>query len=231
MLGRCPATWVTPPAGDAPLHRQRTSRSGPVGAGIQNDLHHRSRPDALVVAVDEPEPGQRSGGTAAVTLTQTPVSTPPLSLRWPPASSVECYVFPRHMAECQDTGMNRLDHVRLPDGRHLDIRVSGPGGGRPLIFHHGTPGSAVPIRAWERAAHERGLRLVTMSRPGDGGSDRQPGRSVVDVVADTAAVLEAIGSERCLVVGWSGGGPHALACAARLDAAAAVLAFASPEYS
>src|SRR5215212_3678345 len=68
MLGRCPATWVTPPARDAPLHRQRTSRSGPVGAGIQNDLHHRSRPDALVVTVDEPELGQRSGGTAAVTL-------------------------------------------------------------------------------------------------------------------------------------------------------------------
>jgi pimeloyl-ACP methyl ester carboxylesterase len=49
---------------------------------------------------------------------------------------------------------------------------------------------------------------------------------VVDVVADTAAVLEAIGSQRCLVVGWFGGGPHALACAARLDAAVAVLALA-----
>jgi pimeloyl-ACP methyl ester carboxylesterase len=123
--------------------------------------------------------------------------------------------------------MSGLDHVRLPDGRRLEMRVSGPAGGLPLVFNHGTPGSgAAPIRAWERAAHARGLRLVTMSRPGYGGSDRRPGRSVVDVVADTAAVVEAIGSERCLVAGWSGGGPHALACAARLDAAEAVLALA-----
>jgi pimeloyl-ACP methyl ester carboxylesterase len=48
----------------------------------------------------------------------------------------------------------------------------------------------------------------------------------VDVVADIAAVLASIGAERCLVAGWSGGGPHALACGARLDAAAAVLVVA-----
>jgi pimeloyl-ACP methyl ester carboxylesterase len=119
-----------------------------------------------------------------------------------------------------------FDHVRLPDGRRLDVRVSGPDGGLPLVFHHGTPGAATPLRALERAAHARGLRLVTTSRPGYGGSTRQPGRSVVDVVADTAAVLAAVGAGRCLVAGWSGGGPHALACGARLEAAAAVLVIA-----
>ncbi len=124
---------------------------------------------------------------------------------------------------CNDGGMSALDHVWLPDGRRLDVRVSGPEDGFPLVFHHGTPGAATPIRAMERAAHARGLRLVTTSRPGYGDSTRQPGRDVVDVVADTAAVLAAIGAERCLVAGWSGGGPHALACAARLGAAAAVL--------
>lgn len=87
--------------------------------------------------------------------------------------------------------------------------------------------AATPIRAIERAAHERGLRLVTTSRPGYGDSSRQAGRSVVDVVADTKVVLAAIGAERCVVGGWSGGGPHALACAARLDEAAAVLLIAS----
>jgi len=118
------------------------------------------------------------------------------------------------------------DHVRLPDGRRLDVRVSGPAGGVPLVFHHGTPGAATPFRALERAAHKRGLRLATTSRPGYGDSTRQAGRSIVDVVADTTAVLATIGTERCLVAGWSGGGPHALACAARLDAAAAVLVIA-----
>src|SRR5690348_16827591 len=122
--------------------------------------------------------------------------------------------------------MGALDHVRLPDGRRLDLRVSGPADGFPLVFHHGTPGAATPVRALERAAHARGLRLVTTSRPGYGDSSRQPGRAVVDVAADTAAVLASIGAERCLVAGWSGGGPHALACGARLDAAAAVLVIA-----
>jgi len=122
--------------------------------------------------------------------------------------------------------MAAADHVRLPDGRRLDLRVSGPAGGFPLVFHHGTPGAATPYRVLERAAYARGLRLVTTSRPGYGDSTPQPGRSVVDVVADTAAVLAAIGAGRCLIAGWSGGGPHALACGARLAAAAAVLVIA-----
>jgi pimeloyl-ACP methyl ester carboxylesterase len=122
--------------------------------------------------------------------------------------------------------MSALDHVQLPDGRRLDVRVSGPAGGLPLVFHHGTPGAVTPTRDLERAAHARGLRLVTTSRPGYGGSTRQPGRTVADVADDTAAVLAAIGAERCLIAGWSGGGPHALACGARLGATAAVLVIA-----
>jgi pimeloyl-ACP methyl ester carboxylesterase len=118
------------------------------------------------------------------------------------------------------------DHVLLPDGRRLDIRVSGPADGLPLVFHHGTPGAATPVRVLERAIHARGLRLVTASRPGYGESDRQPGRSVAHVADDTAAVLAELGAERCLVAGWSGGGPHALACGARLPQAAAVLVIA-----
>ncbi len=119
------------------------------------------------------------------------------------------------------------EFLELPEGRRLRVRVSGPSNGLPLIFHHGTPGAVTPFRAVERAAHERGLRFVTTSRPGYGDSSRQEGRVVVDVVADTRAVLAAIGAERCLVSGWSGGGPHALACAARLEQAAAVLLIGS----
>jgi pimeloyl-ACP methyl ester carboxylesterase len=127
---------------------------------------------------------------------------------------------------CHDGGMTGLDHVLLPDERRLDVQVSGPASGFPLIFHHGTPGARTPFRAIERAVHARGLRLVTMSRPGYGDSTPQPGRRVVDVVADTESVLAAIGADRCLVAGWSGGGPHALACGARLTAAAGVLVIA-----
>jgi hypothetical protein len=48
--------------------------------------------------------------------------------------------------------MTVIDHVLLPDGRRLDMRVSGPAEGVPVVFHHGTPGAATPIRAMERAA-------------------------------------------------------------------------------
>jgi pimeloyl-ACP methyl ester carboxylesterase len=116
--------------------------------------------------------------------------------------------------------------LALPDGRTLDIYVSGPDEGLPLVFHMGTPGAAVPVRHLERAAHARGLRFVTSSRPGYGGSTRQPGRAVADVVDDTASLLAALEADRCVVAGWSGGGPHALACVARLDAVAASLVIA-----
>lgn len=117
--------------------------------------------------------------------------------------------------------------VTLPDERRIDVYVSGPEGGFPLVFHHGTPGSGTPIRALERAAHKRGLRLIAASRPGYGGSSRHEGRRVVDVVPDTEAVLQALGADRCMVAGWSGGGPHALACAARLPGVFATLVIAS----
>jgi pimeloyl-ACP methyl ester carboxylesterase len=118
------------------------------------------------------------------------------------------------------------DHIELPDGRFLDVRISGPVGGLPLVFHHGTPGASTPSRVVERAMHARGLRVVTTSRPGYGDSSPHPGRRVVDVAGDIEAVLDSIGVSRCLVAGWSGGGPHALACGARLPATAAVLVIA-----
>jgi len=119
-----------------------------------------------------------------------------------------------------------LQQLTLPDGRMLDLLVSGPDDGVPFVLHHGTPGSFVPIRGLERQVTGHGLRYVQWSRPGYGDSTRLPGRTVVDVVADTEAVLAALGAERCVVAGRSGGGPHALACAARLPQAASVLVIA-----
>ena len=104
-----------------------------------------------------------------------------------------------------------MTDVVLPDGRSLEVIISGPAEGVPLVFHLGTPASAAQFGTIRRAAAERGLRLVTWSRPGYGGSTRLPGRSVADVAADTVAVLDHLDAGRCLVAGWSGGGPHALA--------------------
>src|SRR5215213_3218659 len=105
-------------------------------------------------------------------------------------------------------------HVATPDGRRLDVLVTGAPDGDVVLAHHGTPGSARVLAVQSRAAAERGLRLVAYSRPGYGGSERSPGRTIASCAADAAAVLDAVGAGTCLVTGWSGGGPHALAGAA-----------------
>ena len=110
--------------------------------------------------------------------------------------------------------MPRVLTLELLDGRTLEAVEEGDERGTLLIFHHGSPGAAVPYAPFDRAAAERGIRLVTMSRAGFGGSSRQPGRSISDAAADAAALADHLGGQRFLTAGWSGGGPHALACAA-----------------
>jgi pimeloyl-ACP methyl ester carboxylesterase len=103
--------------------------------------------------------------------------------------------------------------VPTPDGRTLEVIVDGPENGEPVVFHHGTPGAAVPFDALTAAAGRRGLRTVVYSRPGYGESTPQPGRTVADAASDVTTILDALGAESFLTLGWSGGGPHALATA------------------
>jgi pimeloyl-ACP methyl ester carboxylesterase len=107
--------------------------------------------------------------------------------------------------------------LRLADGRSLDVRVSGPDGATPLVLHNGTPSGSQQYPPFADAVAARGLRMVSYSRPGYAASSRQPGRTVADCAADTAAILDHLGVDRCYVSGASGGGPHALACAALLS--------------
>ncbi len=119
-----------------------------------------------------------------------------------------------------------MTSITLPDGRSLDYTDAG-GDGPVLLFHHGTPGSGHPFGSMLRAAEQHGLRFVTYSRAGYGGSTRNPGRSVADVVPDMTALLDALGADRCVTAGWSGGGPHALATGALLaERVAGVLSIA-----
>lgn len=113
----------------------------------------------------------------------------------------------------------------LPDGRVLDVQVSGPEDGIPFIWHHGTPGCSYQPANKTKVLAERGLRYVSYSRAGAAGSTRNKGRSVADVAADMAAIADHLGAERFLTGGGSGGGPHALATGAGLpDRVLAVLA-------
>jgi len=121
--------------------------------------------------------------------------------------------------------------IDLDDGRTLEAVVQGADDGVLLIFHHGSPGSAQPFAPFDRAAAERGITIAFPSRAGFGGSSRQEGRAVASAAADAAALATALGHERFLTAGWSGGGPHALACAALLPdrvVAAATIAGVAP---
>jgi pimeloyl-ACP methyl ester carboxylesterase len=121
--------------------------------------------------------------------------------------------------------------VETPDHRALETLVAGPPGGLPLLFHSGTPTAATPWPLLFALAAERGLRTVTFSRPGYAGSSPLPGRSVADVVGDVGVILDHLGAGAFVTLGWSGGGPHAAACAAMMPdrcLGAALLAGVAP---
>lgn len=102
------------------------------------------------------------------------------------------------------------------DGRTLAFAEWGDPAGFPVFSLHGTPGSRFARHYDEGVYVEAGARVITYDRPGYGGSERNPGRRVVDCVADVATLADTLGFERFAVIGGSGGGPHALAVAARL---------------
>jgi pimeloyl-ACP methyl ester carboxylesterase len=102
------------------------------------------------------------------------------------------------------------------DGRTLCFAEWGDPDGFPVFALHGTPGGRLNRHPDESKLAEAGARIITYDRPGYGRSDRHPGRAVVECVADVAAIADALAIEKFSVAGGSGGGPHALAVAARL---------------
>jgi pimeloyl-ACP methyl ester carboxylesterase len=123
----------------------------------------------------------------------------------------------------------REQAVRLADGRTLRIQDSGATEAPTVVFFHGTPGCGLLHDRWLAAAAATGLRLLAYDRPGYGGSAPQPDRSVADAAADVAAIADRLQVGRFAVWGASGGGPHALACAALLpDRVVAAAVAASP---
>jgi pimeloyl-ACP methyl ester carboxylesterase len=106
--------------------------------------------------------------------------------------------------------------LRSADGRRLNVKTSGDPADHPVFFMHGTPGSRLEPFLGRRALRELGVWLISFDRPGYGGSDRREFRAVSDVASDVATIADDLGIGQFAVLGWSGGGPHALACAALL---------------
>ncbi|ANJ28727.1 alpha/beta hydrolase [Agromyces aureus] len=128
--------------------------------------------------------------------------------------------------------MTSLD-VRLADGRLLRAYDTGPvdpagstgpaspdgradaAGGPVLMWHHGSPQTGAPLAPVVAAAAARGIRVISYARPSYGGSSPLPDRDVGSAADDAVAVADAFGVDTFHAMGASGGGPHALAGAAR----------------
>jgi pimeloyl-ACP methyl ester carboxylesterase len=125
------------------------------------------------------------------------------------------------------------DLVTTSDGRILAVEATGSERGAPVFLLHGTPGSRTGPKPRSSVLHWLGVRLICYDRPGYGRSTRHVGRTVADAAADVAAIARHYGYDRFAVVGRSGGGPHALACAAllpgRVVRTAALVSVAPPD--
>ncbi len=105
-----------------------------------------------------------------------------------------------------------MGNITLTDGRRLGFAEYGDAGGRPVFFFHGIPGSRL-FRPPDDLTERAGVRLICVERPGYGESTFQPGRHMLDWPRDVAQLADHLGMDRFAVMGHSGGGPYALACA------------------
>ncbi len=109
--------------------------------------------------------------------------------------------------------MNEDQTLKLGQGRTLGYAEYGDSAGRPVFVFHGFPGTRHMGRPLDEPAQKSGLRLICPDRPGFGLSDIQPGRRIIDWPGDVLELADALGFSRFGVIGISGGGPYAAACA------------------
>jgi pimeloyl-ACP methyl ester carboxylesterase len=106
--------------------------------------------------------------------------------------------------------------VQLADGRTLSYAEYGRPNGAPVFLFHGTPGSRLMGRMGHNAAADRNIRLIAPDRPGFGRSSFQRKRKILDWTDDVLQLADSLAIERFAVLGVSGGGPYAAACAMKI---------------
>ncbi len=108
------------------------------------------------------------------------------------------------------------NQITLRDGRRLGYTEFGAPGGRPVFFCHGFPASRLDARLAHEAAARLGVRLIAPDRPGYGLSDFHAGRRITDWPRDLLELADSLSLKRFSVLGISGGGPYAVACAGQI---------------
>jgi pimeloyl-ACP methyl ester carboxylesterase len=114
-------------------------------------------------------------------------------------------------------GTTMTETITLPDRRTLAFLQSGDPAGKPVLFFHGSPGSRLLHHPDDSLTAALGVRLITIDRPGFGGSDYQPNRKLLDWPSDVTALVDKLGIKKFAVAGVSGGSPYVAACAYKLS--------------
>jgi len=116
----------------------------------------------------------------------------------------------------QDIFIKNGKMLQLPDGRKLVFAEYGVASGKPVLFFHAAPGSSYVHKDMAEMAAQQGVRLIGVDRPGYGLSDPLPGRTLLSWADDIENLTDKLEIDRFSIIGFSGGCPHALACAYKL---------------
>ena len=108
------------------------------------------------------------------------------------------------------------NHITLSDGRRLSFAEFGDRQGKPVFYFHGFPGSRLEAKLADGISRESQVRFIGIERPGFGLSDFKPGRSFIDWADDVAELANDLRIDRFSILGVSGGGPYAAACACKM---------------
>jgi len=111
---------------------------------------------------------------------------------------------------------NIYNQITLCDGRRLGFAEFGDLQGRPVFYFHGFPGSRLEARLADRISRDSQVRFIGIDRPGYGLSSVKPERTFIDSAGDAAELADALGIDRFSILGVSGGGPYAAACASKI---------------
>lgn len=116
----------------------------------------------------------------------------------------------------------------LPDGRLMAHEIWGDETGTPVLFCHGSGDSRLARNPREKLTEALAVRLITVDRPGIGGSSPAPGRSILDWASDVAALADFLSLDRFAIAGHAGGGAYALGVAQHLGERVKRVTLASP---
>lgn len=112
--------------------------------------------------------------------------------------------------------INSQKNITLSDGRKLGFAEFGDRPGKPIFYFHGFPGSRLEAKLAEKISLDTHVRFIGIDRPGYGLSSFKPGRTFMDWADDVSELADALGFDRFSILGVSGGGPYAAACACKM---------------